>query len=547
MINQRFALFLCLLIAVAIGAAASTHVQNTASYAWPDIADHGPASAFSNATILSLHDDHVLIWHPLDNPAPLTFESLAAARSIPIISYDDVHPHRWQAVYIGEKYHLTWQETGGLLRSALIQTDGNTIRGPVELSTGIGNDVITLPAPNGHALVLWTTSNTNAQLASLILDPDGRPGPITIHPVHRVKHVDAVRDMEQRLHVAWLTSPTPDTYAIHYHHTADETLTIDDATTLHTFPLVPDAAISSFALGLDHTFGYVVLGITSAVQPDKERIEIIAFPLRQPQTITHSVLELPATIQVSATTLESALVTGAIAVLQPDAPATALRWPRVASGQHDTMVLALAIKADNDWQPGIVYFQDGTPRGYQIITAQPANAGPPQIHITDGHNLLLTWLGLQDTVPHRYTAFTAGIGWSTVTISRANLLARTLAGIGVGIPLGLLWPALPTLLLLFTPSNAWTPVLFCTVYSAAKLLWPPDLFAQLPPLLAINPLENVGAATVVGGTVTLIMWLAGISALVICRSSGSRWFAWSTFIVIDMVLTWIVFGATLAP
>lgn len=545
--NYRLSLVLCLLTTLIIGVAAAACMEESQSYAWPVIHVHGPAPALSDAALVNTSEDRALLWPPTGDPAPIVYTSLAdSAYTTNIISYGNVHPRRWLAVPAGEMYHLVWEETSGALRSALVHTNGDTVRGPVDLSAAIGSELVVLPTPGNQALVLWTTPGSEAQLASLVLDVDGRPGPITLHPVRRIQHLAAVRDTEQHVHLAWLTAPSPDTRAIQYHRTSGETLAVENSTTLYTLQLDQDEAIRSFAFGLDHTFGYVVSGTVNAEQPGEEQIEIVAFPLAQPQTISHSKLVLPRTIRVAETGIESALTTGHIAVLQPDAPRAALRWPSVAPGQHDALVLTAAIKQETMWQPGVAFFQDGTLRGYQIVAKLPADAGPPLLDIAASGDLTLTWMGLSEGNMQRYTAFTAGKGWSQAPVSRANLLPRTLAGIAVGVPLSLLWVILPTLVLLAAPANRWMPPLLCALYGAAKLHWPPDLFSQVPPLLASDALQSLGASWIVVGAVSGIMLLAGISAWLTAHRSP-LWHIWITFVIVDLSLTWIVFGATLAP
>ncbi len=131
MSDYRLHFVLCLLVAILMGVGAAARVEDSPAYTWPEIVDHGPAPALSDAALLSARGDRALLWPPLGDPAPLIYTSLGdSARTTNIISYDDVQPRRWEAVPAGELYHLVWEETGGVLRSALIQTNGDTVRGP---------------------------------------------------------------------------------------------------------------------------------------------------------------------------------------------------------------------------------------------------------------------------------------------------------------------------------------------------------------------------------------------------------------------------------
>ncbi len=224
-----------------------------------------------------------LAYHPLTgDPTPTG-----------ILPYPDVNPRRWQAGPASpDTYHIVWQEQDNRLRCALINTSGVTVRGPIELATSARPDFVTLPGADGDLLVIWINNRT-AELSAVTIDSAGRPGPISNFPSARITHIAAARDRAGLVHVAWLTSPTPDQWTISYRASSPNPLVLDAPADLHSFTLAPGESITTLQLGLDDTHVYLIWSTTTAAQPDRERIQVISFPLGSPADGTLSDVRLP--------------------------------------------------------------------------------------------------------------------------------------------------------------------------------------------------------------------------------------------------------------
>jgi hypothetical protein len=512
-------------------------------YQWPQVTDHGAVAPLDEPALLA--QPLALIWRPVTSPAPLAYQPLDSGRmKIGILSYSDVNPRRWQAAPAElPTYHVMWLEQDNRLRSALVDITGETVRGPIDLASGIRPDFVTSSLSDGRLLVLWTSART-AEIGTLIIDSAGRPGPIDHLPSERIAQVAAGLDRAGMVHLAWLTSPTPDNRAIYYRASSTNPVTIDAPTLLDTFTLAPSESITAFRLGLDDTHGYLFWGTTTAAQPDVERVRVLAFPLDSPADVTLSELVLSDRFTPSGQNLTT-LHVGRIAPLAetPSQPAR-LRWPRPAPGQQAFLPLAVALRTPEGWRPAVVYYQNGEALGFQIVAPLPADAGPPGLLAGQTGELVLAWTGLNNMTPHLYTAHTSGKGLVSVSVDSDRAALRTLAGVLAGIPLGLLWLILPICVVLLAPANTWTLPLTLAVYGAGKLVWPATLFTRLPPLLAATGIEQqVSANWVIGSTVLLIGLAAGGAWYLAWWLKRPYWQNGLVYPLVDMALTWVIFGA----
>jgi hypothetical protein len=510
---------------------------------WPHVNDLGPARVFDAPAFLAYRDTTALLWRPLEPTATLVYESLEPSRArIPILPYPDVAPRRWQVAPGGPTtYHVIWQEADGRLRSALVNTDGQTARGPVELVPTAVADFETIPA-HGRLTVFWIGAR-DSQVGTLTLDTEGRPGMSTVSLVGQVERIAAAPDQTGAIHLIWLTSPEPGQWMVNYQRMTPETSLLDNPVQPHTFSLAPDEALASFALGLDRTHAYAIWGITTADRPDSERVVVLSFPLDQPQTSLARELRLPQHATPSIRIVSADVSMGRIAPVSasPARPA-ALRWPRPLSGQRDLLPITLALKTADGWRPAVAYFQQGRSLGYQIVAPVPADAGPPALTVDPGGNLRVAWTGLRGSFPHLYVASTGGHEQGD---GSSPPLARTLSGALIGIILGLVWLALPTALIVLAPPQTWAFALALALYGAAKLVWPPGLLDRLPPLL--RAFEANDPQLITGVTVGVIGLISGAALILAFRANRPRWQSWLLFALLDVTLTGIVFGANALP
>jgi hypothetical protein len=510
-------------------------------YQWSQVHDLGTTYPLSEPALLA--QPHALIERPVTSPAPLVYQSLDSAHtSTGILPYPDVNPRRWQ-VSPAERaaYHIIWLEQDNRLRSALVGTDGTTVRGPIDLAANIRPDFVTLPRADGSLLVLWINDRT-AEIGAVIIDAAGRPGPINNLPSERIARIAASLDRADTVHLAWLISPTPDNWTIYYRASGPNPPVIDSPSVLYTFTLAPGESITAFELGLDDAYGYLFWSTTTADQPDIERVRTLVFPLDSSADVTLSDLTLPGHFSPSRSITIMPQVGRIDPLIEIPAHSAALRWPRPAPGQQPVLPLAVALRTPDGWRPAVVYYRHGEALGFQVVAPLAADAGPPAVLAAPSSDLDLAWTGLDGVMPHLYTASTSGEGLVSATTDQSHVILRTVAGALVGIPLGTLWLALPVCIVLLAPGSTWTLPLTLTLYGAGKLLWPADLFTRLPPVLA-----DLGASASAGGVIGITMLLIGLAA-------GGAWVlarrldrpVWQTCLVyplVDAALTWMIFGA----
>jgi hypothetical protein len=385
--------------------------------------------------------------------------------------------------------------------------------------------------------VIWINDRT-AQLSAVTIDSAGRPGPISSFPSERIAHVAAARAQAGQIHVSWLTSPAPDQWTIFYRESAADPLALDTPTSLYSFALAPGESIATLQIGLDDTHAYVFWSTTTAAQPDTERVRVLTFPLGSPDTVALSEVRLPGHFTPTGT-LPALPQVGRIDTLTAPVsyPAT-LRWPRPAPGQNAALPLAVALRTNDGWQPAVVYFQHGDLRGFQVIAPLPAGAGPPALLVAG--DLVAVWTGLDGITPHLYAAQTGGD--SPASGRQHHVWRRTLAGALAGIPLGLLWLVLPLCVVIAAPANPWTLPLTLALYGTAKLVWPAQLFSQLPPLL-VGLDSTASPRLLVEITVLLIGLIATGVCILIERRKRPTWQIGLIYPLLDAALTWLVFGA----
>ncbi len=538
---SRFAGLWALLVTALIALAAAARASGPA-YQWPDVRDVGATRALSSPAYVANAQQPAIIWQPQNVDTSLVYQSLEKkSTATRILPYPDVMPARWQAAAAGpDQLHVIWLEQDGRLRSALIRTDGETVRGPIELADRGGRDFSSMPLSGGRLLVLWANDSAG-QLAATIIDSAGRPGPTSTSLANRLERFAASMDHTGQLHVVWLTPSTPDAWTIHYQAADPATITLDAPIALHSLVLSPEDSLLAFALGLDRTHGTVIWSITNARQPDIERVFLLTFPLEEPAASQITELQLPETFAPATRISDSDLVIGRIdARIPPEGTTAALRWPNPAPGQHDILPLAVALRMVDGWHPAVIYMRDGRLFGFQIAAQRPADAGPSILGADMSGGLHLAWIGLRDAVPHLYTASS---GVTTASPRADDTWLHITAGLVAGIPLGLVWLLLPTGLILLTSADFWTLPLALTLYGAAKLLWPPTLYMHVSPLLVRAGLGLASPGLAVGAAVLITGLVSSAGLIAIYRPGYPLWRPWAVFVALDMLLTWLVFGA----
>ena len=516
-----------IVISAALAVSVALRIEPS-GYHWPQGTDHGAVQSVFPAAYLTSGQQPALLWRPQDANTPMVYASL------PILPYSDLDPQRWQAAQAkDDNFHLVWREQDGRLRSVLLNgTNGETIRGPITLATDAAQDFALLAQPDGTATVYWINAQTQ-QLNTATLDQGGRNGPSQRAITGRVTRAAAVADRDGTPILAWLAAAQPNTWDL-YFQTADAPI--------YTLSLETDEFLASFALGLDDAHTYIIWGVANVYQPDMERVYVLTFPTGQPETGRVFELRLPAQFDPGDSPASSSLETGPVAALDDVQNAAPLRWPRPASGQNNVLALGVSVRSEDGdgWRPTVIYLNEGTPQGYQVIATQPADVESPVLAVA-GSDVYAAWTGLQDGVPHLFTASTAGRGLVKAAPTHANLAARTLASLGIALPVALLWMALPLGLLLRFEAEWWAFPLATALYGAGKVFWPRALLVNVPPLL-----DAVGAGTPLGAGIALLgcgLLVTSAARLIISgQRADQHWREWLGLALVDALLTWAIFG-----
>ena len=435
-------IIVAILIAIAGTLLVGLGTSTTTTYHWPIVETLGPTHALR--TVAFLHINHTtIIWQPATSDLPLINQTLAqntvADTIIGILPYPDVNPQRWHvAPAKNDTYHIIWLEHDNRLRSALIDANGDTQRGPITLAFRAARDFTIAALPDQSVLVVWRNPATR-QVTIQIIDSQGRPDAASITTFNRAERITAAVDQAGIIHLAWFTADSPGEYTIYYHATPHDHPTLNSLTPIHTLSIAPTESIPTLQLGLDRTHVYLIWSLTTAAQPDHERVYTLVFPINQLDQTQISEIRLPqnATSYKTITADTESLNLDRVRPLATESErAAALRWAAIASNQNAVLPLAITYHTSEGWRPGVVYFQDGISLGYHQIADRPANAGPPTISFDAGERLLIAWSGLDGTTPILYTATLTDQGLASSSQNRWSLaiIAGVLAGfVGWGI------------------------------------------------------------------------------------------------------------------
>jgi hypothetical protein len=545
--SPTYTLFWLMLIAILFASAVGIHVTDppaSVQYQWPDVQDRGPTPALAHTSWLLTATHRALIRHAPNASSPLTYRNLdQTSTAIGLIDYPDVQPYRWRAAPAeGASYHLVWVEKDGGLFSAQISAAGETLRGPITLAENAAPHFITLPYGDDRLLLLWS-DNSTGRLMFNSLDPTGLPFLESKPLDSRVGTFAAAVDRRDTLHLAWLQSRTPGAWTVQYQAVPiNDAITLDAPSELYTITLEPEATLASIALGLDQTHAYLVWGIRYASAPDDEQVHVLHFPLERPDLSTVQPLRLPPAFDPRNMSAWGPVAPAAVTGTAP----AALRWVDVPPGQYPVLPVALAVQTTRGWRPAVVYFQGGDSLGFQRVADLPADAGPIQAAIDEVGALHVAWTGLvDDTTPHLYTSRYNREGLLVMAAEPPGT-RRALVNALVWLPAALVWLIVPTCIVLLTPRNHLTLPLAAAVYGGVKLLWPVDLFATYPPLLASLGGHSSAPGIVCGLTLLLIALVGSGAASLVALRKRPAWQVWLVYGLLDAVLTWLVFGANMS-
>lgn len=364
----------------------------------------GETSPGKTAAILPIEADTLIFWQPWDSPTPIMAQSLTTGTQTGILPYPDVDPVRWLAAPADQDaFHIIWLEQDERLRSAVVSPSGETLRGPITLDFQAMRDFSVLPHVQNQALVIWRTGDQ--QITIQQLDAAGRPGVATRLAVSQVKVIAASLDRTGTLYLGWISSSAPNVYTFYYQTLKPDNPELDAPVLLHTQELPPTAAITNLVFSLDSTHAYLAWEmVTAAPTAIRQQADLLAFPLDDPSQVTHIPLQLPQYTAHCARPTTTALAVGKLCQLatSPDSAAE-IRWLTAASGQAlDAALLIATSRAGQGWHPVMIVLQNGAALGYRVLSAQPADAGPPALSVSAAGQIVATWGGIDGVIPELY-------------------------------------------------------------------------------------------------------------------------------------------------
>ncbi|HML20022.1 MAG TPA: hypothetical protein PKD09_00135 [Aggregatilinea sp.] len=450
-----------------------------------------------------------------------------------MLPYPDIEPEAWAAVPAGpDSFHLVWREHGGGLYNALIDLQGQTLRGPIRLSLPVNARFEMLPLSGGQGLILaWEPGDPT--VTGAVIDSTGRPRITGSRAFASLQMFTAGIDSSQNLHAVWIVLGAGGTAELYYSDSSLDSFfdaSLPVPAPLTSIDLSEMDTITSLDLGTDASYGYVLVGITSADRPDAERVLLLNLPLSDPSAAVTSTLALPSDL--------AAWNDAALFVPAAEDRAALLRWPRFAQGQSAQLRAVVAIRTVQGWQPVLVAFDAGHVVAAGIAAEDAVDGGPITAAIDGDSDPVLVWTSLQNTEPHLLAAA------ADFHDASPDLSATILAGMA-GLPLAALWLALPTMMLIvaskFPNAALW---IASALYAALKLLFPSGLFQCGPALLLALDATSISVPVV---TVLLIALIAASAYRLSVRFSLPLWARWIVYGAADALLTWLAFGANTTP
>ncbi|WP_119073068.1 hypothetical protein [Aggregatilinea lenta] len=516
------------LVALIAAARVASHPDAAQAFRTRDL---GASTPYTVPAFVETDNALGLVWQPqlAGGSPPLVYSPMDGdARDRALLPYPGIAPDAWQAVSAGDSaYHLIWREENGTLRSALVDTQGQTLRGPIALSFPASARFRALALPGGEALILaWEPGGS--RLAAVRIDAAGRPRPFGARTFGPEQIVAAQIDADGMLHVVWVAPPSNDAAALNVASGSPNDFAAEAALPVRqigTLAVSVTDTVTSLDLGFDSTDAYILTGITTAEHPDVQQIWLTSFPIADPAAATTSMLVLPESLPAWNPADPPALSADS------NQPA-AQRWAGFASGAQGTLHAALAVRTQSGWQAAIVGFRAGKITAAGLLDA-PAVDGGPITAAVDGEGApWLAWTTLQGVEPHLILA-----GYGDDADPAPDAVSALLAGIA-GLPFALLWLVAPVFVLISPSAHPQAALwLASALYSAAKLLIPPALLAH-GPWLADSATSPLAAAV----TLALIALIAAVIYRVAQRARLSPWAQWLAYGATDAVLTWLAFG-----
>ncbi|MBN2390069.1 MAG: hypothetical protein JXR84_05075 [Anaerolineae bacterium] len=400
--------------------------------------------------------------------------------------------------------------------------------------------------PSGDILVLWL--DMRGELSGQLIDR-GIPQKL----LSDVIGVDFQIDAAGNVHLVWSQQESPTQVAFYQAQLAADSLQLAStflATTVFLPARIQVSSIEGPMLALDRRYAYITW-VQREDQPNRivKSLHTVAWPLAG----TTESYEMESLIHNADFPPSTARVTGYFAYQHLAASSSSrgnslnvYQLPTTIRTQEEEMVLALSVqyatRTRAEYQPTLVYMQDGELLGYQALTWTDHTSSSPVVTTDATHNLYAAWTDATGADFHYpiYLASTAPalrVSWQHMTLADYGTVAwdyinRIASGI-VLFPLIVVWFFLPIAWLFFKLARggdvfglAGQRLLLSTLwlYWAAKYLLTFQILTYVPGLRYVTsnagtvlifcvPLLTLAFGVIVGGLLTIRWTNKGFSVM----------------------------------
>jgi hypothetical protein len=225
-------------------------------------------------------------------------------------------------------------------------------------------------------------------------------------------------DSSGKLHAVWMRDrpDAQDGPSFYYASYADEAISSDNATVLTNINLA-DASINNPVFGLDQQHGYLfwTVSVKSGMSAGAIVAQYLSFPLNAPANASpvHA-LDVPegAHLQYHALPEDELQAGPRVALASEQSGRTAPLEMHAGAQSPGELVIACNAQIlykyhETMHQTGALFFRNGVPSSYQLISFSPHNTYASLIASDHDHYLYTTWLELSDDGFNVYLASTA--------------------------------------------------------------------------------------------------------------------------------------------
>jgi len=416
--------------------------------------------------------------------------------------------------------------------------------------------------PSGEVLVLWKEGRGRV-FARLAGQSEAR------EILSGARQIDFQSDAAGRIHIVWLTYETVTELLIYRAMLDTESLTLSPSPQLVTTIDLPGRAspstVDGLSLSLDRTHAYLSWTQQQASQGGGRALLTMGLPLdagafpgeAQPfQAVTHFP---PPTVSATGYFAYQNLAT---AGGQASGAATVRQAPATITEQGDEAVMVLPMlfgtRTRREFQPTVIYWQDGVPRGYQALTWTQEPSIHPSIAMDGQRNLYVAWVDLtgRDHYPV-YIVSTAEfhdawqhLTWDDVGAMFVDYASRTASGL-VLFPLIAMWFFFPLIWLFVMLSKGDTYgarglrilLVALLIYEASKYVLTRRVLTYVPMQAYLPP--SLTDLLIYGIPVLTLLISFGLVGIITLRRAGKNFSVMRTFIfttLLDAALSLMVYG-----